>query len=82
LGTLGIPSPAWLAVIYSLALRFELHQCFLFLTFAGFNFCAASLAGAVLTFHNSGVKTICSQRRTDIESKDLSLDEHCPREVS
>ncbi|CBK42423.1 protein of unknown function [Nitrospira defluvii] len=38
LGTLSIPSPEWLAVLYSLALRFELHQCFLFPTFAGLNF--------------------------------------------
>jgi hypothetical protein len=37
-GTFSIPSPEWLAVMYSLALRFELHQCFLFLTFAGLNF--------------------------------------------
>ena len=36
-----------LPVICSLALRFELHQCSLFLTFAGFNLLLPSLAGAI-----------------------------------
>lgn len=65
-GTFSIPSPEWLAVMYSLALRFELHQCFLFLTFAGLNLSLPPLQERCgPSYQRSGLPH-----------------EHCPREVS